>query len=216
MEFFFRSSGRLLAWLPEARRHTHFCLMQSARRCRCRCRGRGRGYLARSACVLSSTCFGCATRVRCSPPTHTRFTTYRAYMNADELRSVCAFLADCNELGLFEAQGVRRVMPPNLIFYVGKSLGQRDNKRARNVAGGTQSKHMCTPKWPRRKHPAGLPPISPSRRAFSPASLRLKHGQVRRGLRLPVLQCQQQRMRQRIKWLPIPLAPSQFVRGGFV
>ncbi|WP_341318388.1 integrase [Paraburkholderia sp. IMGN_8] len=128
MEFFVRSRGQLLAWLPEVRRRT-LCLMQSARRCRVR------GYLAlgvRPHINLFGVRYTNAV-LACSAQLIGQL--LRIYMNADDLRCVRAFLADGTELGVLGAQGAWRVMPHNLTLRR-EIMRARDSKRARNTAGG--------------------------------------------------------------------------------
>ncbi|AKM45305.1 integrase [Burkholderia contaminans] len=107
MEYFIRGKQTLLNWLPEPSRRT-LCLMQSAKFCRVR------AYLdqgARPHINLHGVRYTNAV-LACS--THLIGQALRVYLNADDLRSVRAFLPDGAELGVLDAQGAWRVVPHNL------------------------------------------------------------------------------------------------------
>jgi putative transposase len=107
MEYFVRSRQVLLTWLPERHRRT-LCLMQSARQCRVHAYiERGvRPHINLYGVRYTNAVLACSTRLVGQ--------SLLVYMNADDLRSVRAFLADGTELGVLEAQGAWRVMPHNL------------------------------------------------------------------------------------------------------
>lgn len=107
MEYFVRSKQTLVAWLAEPHRRT-LCLMQSARRCRVR------AYLeqgVRPHINLHGVRYTNRVLATSTPLIGQQLLIY---MNADDLRSVRAFLADGTELGVLEAQGAWRVVPHNL------------------------------------------------------------------------------------------------------
>lgn len=107
MEYFVRGKQTLLAWLAEQHRRT-LCLMQSARRCRVR------AYLEQGVRPHINLHGVRYTNRVLATSTHLIGQYLLIYMNADDLRSVRAFLADGTELGVLEAQGAWRVVPHNL------------------------------------------------------------------------------------------------------
>ena len=107
MEYFVRGRDTMLVWLAEHKRRT-LCLMQSARQCRVR------AYLGQGVRPHINL-FGVRyTNQVLATSTQLIGQHLLIYMNADDLRSVRAFLADGMELGLLEAQGAWRVVPHNL------------------------------------------------------------------------------------------------------
>ncbi|MEX4003582.1 integrase [Paraburkholderia sp. EG285A] len=107
MEYFVRGKQTLLAWLAEPHRRT-LCLMQSAKRCRVR------AYLAQGVRPHINLHGVRYTNDVLATSTHLIGQHLLIYMNADDLRSVRAFLANGTELGVLEAQGAWRVVPHNL------------------------------------------------------------------------------------------------------
>ena len=82
--------------------------MQSARHCRVR------GYLARGVRPHINL-FGVRyTNMVLASSAQLIGQSLQVYINADDLRSVRAFLADGSELGVLDAQGAWRVLPHNL------------------------------------------------------------------------------------------------------
>ncbi|WP_018437563.1 integrase core domain-containing protein, partial [Paraburkholderia atlantica] len=107
MEYFVRGRDTMLVWLSEHQRRT-LCLMQSARQCRVR------AYLQQGVRPHINL-FGVRYTNRVlATSTQLIGQHLLIYMNADDLRSVRAFLADGTELGVLEAQGAWRVVPHNL------------------------------------------------------------------------------------------------------
>jgi len=107
IEYFVRGRQQLLTWLPEHHRRT-LCLMQSAVRCRVRAYlEKGvRPHINLHGARYTSNVLACST--------HLIGQRLLVYMNADDMRSVRAFLADGSELGVLDAQGAWRVMPHTL------------------------------------------------------------------------------------------------------
>ncbi len=97
----------MLVWLAEHQRRT-LCLMQSARRCRVR------AYLQQGVRPHINLYGVRYTNRVLATSTHLIGQHLLIYMNADDLRSVRAFLVDGMELGVLEAQGAWRVVPHNL------------------------------------------------------------------------------------------------------
>jgi transposase InsO family protein len=126
MEYFVRGRQTLLAWLAEQHRQT-LCLMQSARRCRVR------AYLEQGVRPHINLHGVRYTNRVLATSTHLIGQYLLIYMNADDLRSVRAFLADGTELGVLEAQGAWRVVPHNLKLRqeIRKHVGKR--RRHANV-----------------------------------------------------------------------------------
>ncbi|MBB5420605.1 hypothetical protein [Paraburkholderia atlantica] len=107
MEYFVRGRDTMLVWLSEHQRRT-LCLMQSARQCRVR------AYLQQGVRPHINL-FGVRYTNRVlATSTQLIGQHLLIYMNADDLRSVRAFLADGTELGVLKAQGAWRVVPHNL------------------------------------------------------------------------------------------------------
>jgi putative transposase len=107
MEYFVRSRQTLLAWLAEQRRRT-LCLMQSARRCRVR------AYIGQGVRPHINLYRVRYTNRVLAASTDLIGQHLLIYMNADDLRSVRAFLADGTELGVLDAQGAWQLVPHNL------------------------------------------------------------------------------------------------------
>lgn len=107
MEYFVRGRQTLLAWLAEQRRRT-LCLMQSARRCRVR------AYIGQGVRPHINLYRVRYTNRVLAASTNLIGQHLLIYMNADDLRSVRAFLADGTELGVLEAQGAWQLVPHNL------------------------------------------------------------------------------------------------------
>ncbi|PRF98105.1 integrase [Burkholderia ambifaria] len=107
MEYFVRGKQALVNWLPEPRRRT-LCLMQSAKRCRVRAYlDQGvRPHINLHGVRYTNPVLACSTGLIGK--------TLLVYLNADDLRSVRAFLPDGAELGVLDAQGAWRVVPHNL------------------------------------------------------------------------------------------------------
>lgn len=125
MEVFVRGKGMLLTWLAEQHRRT-LCLMQSARRCRVRAYlGQGvRPHINLHGVRYTNGVLAASTRLVGQQ--------LLVYMNADDLRTVRAFLADGTELGVLEAQGAWRVVPHNLKLRqeICREAGRRRHQRA--------------------------------------------------------------------------------------
>lgn len=107
MTYFVRGKQQLLKWLVESRRKT-LCLMQTARKCTVR------GYLE-TGTRPHINLFG----VRYTSRTLAASTTLigrklLVYMNADDMRTVRAFLPDGAELGILNAHGEWGVTVHNL------------------------------------------------------------------------------------------------------
>ncbi|MFM0085005.1 integrase [Paraburkholderia sediminicola] len=124
MEYFVRGKQTMVTWLAEYHRRT-LCLMQSAQRCRVRAyldqgvRPHINLYKARytnSVLAASARLIGQDLLI---------------YMNANDLRSVRAFLSDGTELGELEVQGVWRMIPHNLKLrqQILSDAGQRRGRR---------------------------------------------------------------------------------------
>ena len=113
----------MLAWLAEHQRRT-LCLMQSARQCRVR------AYLKQGVRPHINQYGVRYTSPVLATSTHLIGQHLLIYMNADDLRSVRAFLADGMELGVLEAQGAWRVVPHNLRLRqeILKQAGVKQNK----------------------------------------------------------------------------------------
>nr|WP_230940804.1 hypothetical protein [Burkholderia diffusa] len=94
-------------WLPEPRRRT-LCLMQSAKRCRVHAYlNQGtRPHINLYGVRYSSPVLACSTGLIGQQ--------LLVYLNADDSRSVRAFLLDGTELGVLDAQGAWHVVPHNL------------------------------------------------------------------------------------------------------
>jgi len=107
MEYFVRGRQTLLAWLAEQRRRT-LCLMQSARQCRVR------AYIGQGVRPHINLYRVRYTNRVLAASTHLIGQRLLIYMNADDLRSVRAFLADGTELGVLDAQGAWQLVPHNL------------------------------------------------------------------------------------------------------
>jgi putative transposase len=107
IEYFVRGRGTLVTWLAEQHRRT-LCLMQSARRCRVR------AYLDQG--VRPHINLHGVRYTNSVLATSTQLIGHQLliYMNADDLRSVRAFLGDGTALGVLDAQGAWRVVPHNL------------------------------------------------------------------------------------------------------
>jgi len=107
VEYFVRGRGTLVTWLAEQHRRT-LCLMQSARRCRVR------AYLDQGVRPHINLHGVRYTNSVLATSTQLIGRQLLIYMNADDLRSVRAFLGDGTELGVLDAQGAWRVVPHNL------------------------------------------------------------------------------------------------------
>jgi len=107
MEYFVRGKHALVNWLPEPRRRT-LCLMQSAKRCRVHAyldQG-ARPHINLHGVRYTNPVLACSTGLIGK--------LLLVYLNADDLRSVRAFLLDGTELGVLDAQGAWGVVPHNL------------------------------------------------------------------------------------------------------
>jgi len=107
MEYFVRGKYPPLHWLAEPRRRT-LCLMQSARRCTVR------GYLnggTRPHINLYGVRYTSEVLARSTPLLGTKLLIY---LNAEDMRSVRAFLPDGAELGVLTAQGAWGVVAHNV------------------------------------------------------------------------------------------------------
>jgi hypothetical protein len=121
MEYFVRGRETMLVWLAEHQRRT-LCLMQSARQCRVR------AYLGQGVRPHINL-YGVRYTNRVLPTSaHLIGQHLLIYMNADDLRSVRAFLADGMELGVLDVQGAWRVVPHNLKLRQ-QILRQQDKQR---------------------------------------------------------------------------------------
>jgi hypothetical protein len=107
IEYFVRGRQTLMRWLPEQRRRT-LCLMQSARQCRVR------AYIGQGVRPHINLYRVRYTNRLLAASTHLVGQNLLIYLNADDLRSVRAFLADGTELGVLEAQGAWQLVPHNL------------------------------------------------------------------------------------------------------
>jgi putative transposase len=107
MEYFVQGRETMLVWLAEHQRRT-LCLTQSARQCRVR------AYLQQGVRPHINLYGVRYTNHVLATSAHLIGQHLLIYMNADDLRSVRAFLADGMELGVLEAQGAWRVVPHNL------------------------------------------------------------------------------------------------------
>ncbi len=124
MEYFVRGRQAMLVWLAEDKRRT-LCLMQSARQCRVRV------YLNQGVRPHINL-FGVRYPNRVlATSTHLIGQHLLIYMNADDLCSVRAFLADGMELGVLEAQGAWRVVPHNLKLR--QQILRQPGRRRRNA-----------------------------------------------------------------------------------
>ncbi|MGF6293296.1 integrase [Paraburkholderia youngii] len=176
MEYFVRGRNTMLVWLSEHQRRT-LCLMQSARQCRVR------AYLEQG--VRPHTNLFGVRYANSVLATSTQLIGQHLliYMNADDLRSVRAFLADGTELGVLDAKGAWRVVPHNLKLrqqilrqtgrrrrpacldlnpieaYIDEKLRQakKTRKAATELAASAPTVH--TPLGPPR--PAGTGPLTP-------------------------------------------------------
>lgn len=125
IEHFVRGRGTLVTWLAERHRRT-LCLMQSARRCRVR------AYLDQGVRPHINLHGVRYTNGVLATSTHLIGHQLLIYMNADDLRSVRAFLADGTELGILDAQGAWRVVPHNLKLR--QEIRRQAGKRRRHSA----------------------------------------------------------------------------------
>ncbi|WP_112188854.1 DDE-type integrase/transposase/recombinase [Ralstonia sp. GX3-BWBA] len=125
IEHFVRGRGTLVTWLAEQHRRT-LCLMQSARRCRVR------AYLDQGVRPHINLHGVRYTNGVLATSTHLIGHQLLIYMNADDLRSVRAFLADGTELGILDAQGAWRVVPHNLKLR--QEIRRQAGKRRRHSA----------------------------------------------------------------------------------
>lgn len=107
VEYFARGRQTLLRWLREHRRRT-LCLMQSARRCRVR------AYIGQGVRPHINLYRVRYTNRLLAASTHRIGQSLLIYLNADDLRSVRAFLADRIELGVLETPGAWQLVPHNL------------------------------------------------------------------------------------------------------
>jgi hypothetical protein len=107
MEYFVRRRETMLVWLAEHQRRT-LCLMQSARQCRVR------AYLQQGVRPHINLYGVRYTNAVLATSTQLIGQQLLIYINADDLRSVRAFLSDGGELGVLEAQGAWHVAPHNL------------------------------------------------------------------------------------------------------
>lgn len=107
MEYFIRGKQVMVTWLAEHHRRT-LCLMQSARHCSVR------AYLSQGVRPHVNLYGVRYTNEVLAASTELIGRKLQIYLNADDLRSVRAFLPDCTELGILSAQGAWSVMPHNL------------------------------------------------------------------------------------------------------
>jgi transposase InsO family protein len=107
MEYFVRGRQTMLIWLAEQQRRT-LCLMQQAKQCRVR------AYLEQGVRPHINLHGVRYTNLVLATSPRLIGQHLLIYMNADDLRSVRAFLTDGMELGVLEAQGAWRVVPHNL------------------------------------------------------------------------------------------------------
>jgi putative transposase len=107
MEYFVRGKQVMLSWLAEYHRRT-LCLMQSARHCSVR------AYLPQGVRPHINLYGVRYTNDILASSTQLIGRKLLLYLNADDLRSVRAFLPDGTELGVLNAQGAWGVMPHNL------------------------------------------------------------------------------------------------------
>ncbi|AVA33661.1 putative transposase [Cupriavidus metallidurans] len=126
IEYFVRGRGTLVTWLADQRRRT-LCLMQSARRCRVR------AYLDQGVRPHINLHGVRYTNGGLATSTHLIGHQLLIYMNANDLRSVRAFLADGTELGVLDAQGAWRVVPHNLKLR--QEIRRQAGKRRHHPAG---------------------------------------------------------------------------------
>ncbi|MBN3760760.1 integrase [Burkholderia sp. Ac-20365] len=122
MEYFVRGRQQLLMWLPEHHRRT-LCLMQSAMRCPVR------AYLEKGVRPHINLYGARYTSDTLACSTHLIGRRLLVYVNADDLRSVRAFLPDGAELGVLDAQGAWRVVPHNLKLRQ-QILKEKGNRRS--------------------------------------------------------------------------------------
>ncbi|OUL68204.1 helix-turn-helix domain-containing protein [Paraburkholderia hospita] len=125
MEYFVRGKQTLVRWLAQARRQT-LCLMQSARRCRVR------AYLSQGVRPHINLHGVRYTSRLLAAGTHLIGEYLLVYMNADDLRSVRAFVTSGEELGVIEAQGAWGVVPHNLKLR--QEILKQSGKRRRHIA----------------------------------------------------------------------------------
>jgi putative transposase len=107
MEYFIRGKQVMVTWLAEYHRRTLF-LMQSARHCSVR------AYLPQGVRPHINLYGVRYTNDVLASSTQLIGKKLLLYLNADDLRSVRAFLPDDTELGVLNAQGAWGVMPHNL------------------------------------------------------------------------------------------------------
>ena len=107
MEYFVRGKQTLLTWLAHYHRRS-LCLMQSARRCRV-C-----AYLDQGVRPHINLYTARYTNSVLARSTHLIGQEVLVYLNANDLRSVRAFLSDGTELGELDVQGLWRMIPHNL------------------------------------------------------------------------------------------------------
>ncbi|OBR50549.1 helix-turn-helix domain containing protein [Paraburkholderia tropica] len=127
MEYFVRGRETMLVWLAEHQRRT-LCLMQSARQCRVR------AYLQQGVRPHINLYGVRYTNPVLATSAHLIGQHLLIYMNADDLRSVRAFLPDGMELGILEAQGAWRVAPHNLKLR--QQILKQAGRRQRNASLG--------------------------------------------------------------------------------
>jgi putative transposase len=125
MEYFIRGRETMLVWLAEHQRRT-LCLMQSARQCRVR------AYIGQGVRPHINLYGVRYTNHVLATSTHLIGQHLLIYMNADDLRSVRAFLADGMEMGVLEAQGAWRVVPHNLRLR--QQILRQRGRRRRNAS----------------------------------------------------------------------------------
>ena len=107
MEYFVRRKQTLLTWLAQYHRRS-LCLMQSARRCRV-C-----AYLDQGVRPRINLHTARYTNSVLAWSAHLIGQEVLVYLNANDLRSVRAFLPDGTELGELDVQGLWRMIPHNL------------------------------------------------------------------------------------------------------
>jgi putative transposase len=127
MEYFVRGRETMLVWLAEHQRRT-LCLMQSARQCRVR------AYLQHGVHPHINLYGVRYTNRVLATSAYLIGQHLLIYMNADDLRSVRAFLPDGMELGVLEAQGAWRVAPHNLKLR--QQILRQAGRRQRNSSLG--------------------------------------------------------------------------------
>ncbi|PRX24020.1 hypothetical protein B0G75_12463 [Paraburkholderia sp. BL18I3N2] len=127
MEYLVRGREMMLVWLAEHQRRT-LCLMQSARQCRVR------AYLQQGVRPHINLYGVRYTNSVLATSAHLIGQHLLIYMNADDLRSVRAFLSDGMELGVLEVQGAWRVVPHNLKLR--QQILKQSGSRRRNASLG--------------------------------------------------------------------------------